>query len=155
MINQAILSGFIMNDIREWRTKDGLLYCTGSINVKRNYKDKETNHIPDDTFNFVAFGQTSTFLTKNVGKGDRVILKARLQASSYVVKTVVSHDGVDEVKDRKIYKTDLIVEECDLVAKAKPKQIKEEEVKSEENDEVSIYEKYEQMKPSEDEIPQF
>lgn len=70
---------------------------------KRFKKDGE----PDaDFINCVAFGKTAEILEKYVSKGSQIGITARVQTGSYTNK-----DGV------KVYTTDFVVEELDLLGK--------------------------------------
>lgn len=119
MINQTILAGWITSDITSFMTESGKQYVRGAVTVQRNYKNKETGKADTDIINFTAFGNTAKFLDDFVGKGDRVVVKGRLQSSSYTIKQAIDNEGT--VVDKKIYKTDLIVDEVDLVKKAEEK----------------------------------
>ncbi len=119
MINQTILAGWITNDIRLYRTESGKEYVRGAVTVQRNYKNKDTGKADTDIINFTAFNSTARFLDEWVGKGDRVVVKGRLQSSNYKIKQVIDDEGT--AVEKTIYKTDLIVDEVDLVKKAEPK----------------------------------
>ena len=119
MINQTILAGWITNDISSFITESGKNYVRGAVTVQRNYKNKETGKADTDIINFTSFGNTANFIENFVGKGDRVVVKGRLQSSSYTIKQVIDNEGT--IIDKKIYKTDLIVDEVDLVKKADEK----------------------------------
>jgi single-strand DNA-binding protein len=70
---------------------------------KRFKKDGE----PDaDFINCVAFGKTAEILEKYVNKGSQIGISARVQCGNYTNK-----DGI------KVYTTDFVVEELDLLGK--------------------------------------
>ena len=72
-----------------------------TIAVDRRFKKDGDNTA--DFISCVAFGKTSTFISKYFDKGNRIAVSGRIQTNSYTNK-----------EGQKVYTTDVIVEEVDF-----------------------------------------
>lgn len=97
-MNITILQGRITKDI-ELRYNNETALARFTLAVDRKAKEKETDFIQ-----CIAFGKTAELIDKYVGKGNRLLVKGRIQTGSYK-KT----DGAT------VYTTDIVVEEADFI----------------------------------------
>lgn len=95
-INNVILVGRLTKDA-DIRTGNDKTIAKFSIAVNRMKKDEA------DFLNCVAFGKTAEIVEKYTHKGSRIAIRGRIQTGSY------EKDG------RKVYTTDIIAEEIQLL----------------------------------------
>lgn len=115
-MNITILQGRITKDI-ELRYNNETAFARFTLAVDRKGKEKEADFIQ-----CIAFGKTAENIDKFVGKGNRILVKGRIQTGSYK-----RQDGGT------VYTTDVVVEEADFVEwkEKKPEQPKPEQPKPE------------------------
>ena len=97
-INQVILLGRICNDIELKQTQKNKSYTRFSLAVNRKGKDKGTDFI-----SCLAWEKTAEFIQKYMKKGSQICISGRLQTGQY-----------DDKDGKRIYTTDVIVEEVDF-----------------------------------------
>jgi single-strand DNA-binding protein len=104
MLNSVVLIGNMVREIE--------LYTGGKTNtakftlaVQRNIKNKDGNY-DVDFINCVAFGKTADLLNNYTAKGSRLAVQGRIQTGSYMNK-----------ESKKVYTTDVIVSEINLLTK--------------------------------------
>ena len=97
-INQVILLGRICNDIELKQTQNNKSYTRFSLAVNRKGKDAGSDFI-----SCIAWNKTAEFLTKYMKKGSQICISGRLQTGQY-----------DDKDGKRIYTTDVIVEEVDF-----------------------------------------
>ena len=99
-MNKAILMGRLTRDpvIRYTQGEEAICVARYTLAVDRRYKrDGEPEA---DFINCVAFGRLAEFAEKYLQKGTKIVISGRIQTGSYT-----NREG------RKIYTTDIVVEE--------------------------------------------
>ena len=109
-MNKVIQIGRAVKDIELKQTSGGTFVTEFSIAVKRTFKSASGEY-ESDFFNCIAFSKTAELISKYVKKGDMVGVEGRLQTRNYTNK-----------EGRKIYVTEIIVENVDLLAQKKEQQ---------------------------------
>lgn len=98
-MNRVELTGRLTRDPEIRYTNSGAAVASFSIAVDRRFKrDGEANA---DFIPCTAFGKTGEFIEKYFRKGSGIEVAGRIQTGSYTNK-----------EGRKVYTTDVIVEEC-------------------------------------------
>ena len=118
-INKATLIGYVARDPESIETRSGSTIAKTAV-ATSTYAGKDRDN-RTDFHNIVCFGQTASFLSSYVGKGDEVYVEGEIQNSSYEDK-----DG------NKRYKTEIVVKDLKIVGKAKGR----DEQKAQEEDDV-------------------
>ena len=106
-MNKVILIGRNTKDIELKQTTAGTSAVEFSIAVKRNFKSANGEY-ESDFVNCVAFKNTAELISKYVNKGDMVCVVGRIQTRSYTNK-----------EGRKIYVTEIVVEEVEFLQSKK------------------------------------
>ena len=114
-MNKVILIGRNTKAIELKKTTSGVSVAEFSIAVKRNFKNAD-GITASDFFNCIAYRNTAELISKYVDKGDLIAVDGRLQTRNYTNK-----DG------RKIYVTEIIVENIEFLQNKKDKQEQTEE----------------------------
>lgn len=112
MINNVVLTGWITYPVESKKSKNGKDFVTNAVTVTRNYK--RDGEYPVDIINFIAFGHKAKYIEDYVEKGDQVVVQGRLSSSQKTLKIV---DEYGNIKERKINRVDLIVDEINRVHK--------------------------------------
>jgi len=81
-MNKVILTGNLTHDIEVKATGNGKSVASGSIAVRREYKDPNGEY-GTDFVNFVAWGYQADYLGQYARKGDRVEIVGRWQVRYY------------------------------------------------------------------------
>ena len=117
-MNKVVLMGRLTKepDIRYSATKDDMCIARFTIAVDRRKKDEGTDFI-----SCIAFGKTAEFYNKYVRKGMKIAVTGRIQTGSYEGK-----DG------KKVYTTDVVVEESEFCESKKENEKVREESRQEE-----------------------
>lgn len=137
MLNNVCISGCLCYPIEVRKDKNDKSIVRSSIYVQRNYKNEEGLY-QRDYVNFVAMGQNADYLGNYAKKGDRVNLTGRLQSYAVTFKEAVEDkDGTLSTKDKKVYKTEVLVDNIEIVmnkqkTSSDSEKEKEEKVLSEE-----------------------
>ena len=98
-MNQAIILGRITKDIEVKRTQNDKIYTKFTLAVNRRGKDAGTDFI-----SCMAWEKTAELLEKYCKKGAQVCVAGRIQTGSY-----------DDMDGKKVYTTDVIVEELTII----------------------------------------
>lgn len=114
-MNKCIFIGRNTKAIELKKTPSGVSVAEFSIAVKRNFKSANGEY-ESDFFNCIAYRNTAELISKYVGKGDQVAVDGRLQTRNYTNK-----------EGRKIYVTEIIVENIEFLQNKKDKQEQTEE----------------------------
>ena len=95
-MNRVFLSGNLTRDPEVRYTQTGKAFARMGIAVRRSFsKDKDAV----DFFNVTAWEKTAEFCGRYLTKGTRILVKGRLQTSSYENKDGVKVNAVDVVAD--------------------------------------------------------
>ena len=106
-MNKVIIIGRNTKDIELKQTTAGTSAVEFSIAVKRNFKSANGEY-ESDFVNCVAFKNTAELISRYVNKGDMVCVVGRIQTRSYTNK-----------EGRKIYVTEIVVEEVEFLQSKK------------------------------------
>ena len=109
-MNKVIMTGRTTADVELKQTASGVPVAAFSIAVKRTFKNAN-GETESDFFNCVAYRNTAELISKYVGKGDLIAVDGRLQTRNYTNK-----------ESRKIYVTEIIVENVEFLQNKKDKQ---------------------------------
>ena len=88
-MNNVILNGRLVNDIELRFTKEGLALGKGSIAVDKGLSKEKKQEFEAlgkptaDFINFSFFGGQAEFLANYTEKGARILLRGRIQTSTY------------------------------------------------------------------------
>lgn len=121
MLNTIAVSGKLGYDLELKKDKNGKPYIRSSIMVSRNYKGEDGYYLKD-YIGFVAMGQNAEYLSKYAQKGDRIEIKGRMQSYAQTFWEYYEEDCFPKKREKKIYKTEVLVEEVEVVAKAEQKE---------------------------------
>ena len=94
-MNQAIILGRITKEIELKKTQNDKIYTKFTLAVNRRGKDAGTDFIT-----CMAWEKIAEFLQKYCKKGNQICIAGRIQTGSY-----------DDMDGKKVYTTDVIVEE--------------------------------------------
>ena len=119
-MNKVILIGRTTKDIELKQTTSGTSVAEFSIAVKRAFKTNGENE--SDFFNCVAYSKLAETISKYVKKGDQVGVDGRLQTRNYTNK-----------EGRKVYVTEIIVENVEFLQTKKQDEPKFEELDPEDD----------------------
>ena len=106
-MNKVIIIGRNTKDIELRQTTAGTSAVEFSVAVKRNFKSANGEY-ESDFINCVAFKNTAELISRYVGKGDMVCVVGRIQTRNYTNK-----------EGRKIYVTEIVVEEVEFLQSKK------------------------------------
>lgn len=106
-MNKVILMGRLTNDpdIR-YSQKDNSAIARYNLAVDRRFKREGEQSA--DFISCIAFGKTAEFTEKYLKKGTKIVAVGRIQTGSYT-----NQEG------KKVYTTDVIVEECEFAESKK------------------------------------
>ena len=98
MCNKVVLSGRLTRDpdVRYSQGENAMCIARYNLAVDRRGKDKDADFI-----SCVAFGKTGEFAEKYLKKGMKIIVSGRIQTGNYT----------DKESGKKVYTTDVVVEE--------------------------------------------
>ena len=113
MNNTVILIGNITRNIELRTLPSGKNTCNVTLAVKRNYKNSQ-NIYESDFINCKAFGNTAELISKYCKKGDTIGIKGSILTGSY------EKDG------KKVYTTDVMIQEISFLKQAKSEETTEE-----------------------------
>lgn len=105
-MNKIIVSGRLTKDGEVRSTESGKQVYSGSVAVRRNYKNKNDEY-ETDFFNFVYWNISDKF-SQYLKKGKAVIIEGNLQNRTY-----------DDKDGNKKYVTEIIVERVELTGESK------------------------------------
>lgn len=105
-MNAFYLSGRITKDIELQTTQQGTQWCSGSVAVERDYKDKDGNK-GTDFITIKAFGSQANFLAMYCLKGSLVEIVCGVTNANY------EKDG------KKVYHDDYVVRSVKLLVGVK------------------------------------
>lgn len=120
MLNTVAISGVLGYPLELKKDKNGKSYIRSSVSVSRNYKGEDGYYLKD-YIGFVAMGQNAEYLAKYAQKGDRVEIKGRMQSYAQTFWEYYEEDCFPKKRKKKIYKTEILVEDVEVVAKAEQK----------------------------------
>ena len=125
MMNRVCLNGRLTKDIELRHTQNNVAVAQFTLVVQRKFKNQNGDY-ESDFINCVAYKQTAEILSKYTGKGDLIGIEGRIQTRSY-----------DDKNGKKVYVTEVIVENVEFLAtKKKEEKPKEETVKQKLSDDV-------------------
>lgn len=105
-MNKVILIGRLTRDSELRYTAANQAMLRNTIAVDRRFKQE--GQPTADFVSFVAFGKTAEFISNYFSKGARIALAGRIQTGSY-----------DNADGKKVYTTDVIVEEAEFTESKK------------------------------------
>ena len=111
-MNKVIMIGNNTKQIELKQIASGTSVAEFSIAVKRSFKSANGEQ-ESDFFNCVAFSKLAETISKYVGKGDKIAVEGRLQTRNYT-----NSEG------RKIYVTEIIVENVEFLQSKKQEEQK-------------------------------
>ena len=103
-MNKVILIGRLARDSDERTSGEGMMILRNSLAVDRRFKSQGEGQPTADFIPIVAFGKTAEFISNYFSKGKKIAITGRIQTGSY-----------DNAEGRKVYTTDVIVEEAEFV----------------------------------------
>lgn len=122
-INSVIICGNLIKDNELRYTTNGKEILNNTIAIKRNYKN-ENNEYESDFINIKVFGSKAKYINDYAEKGSKLLIRGHIQSGSYENK-----------EGNKVYTTDVIVDEVNIMPSNK-KTTEKREIKS---DETTIY----------------
>jgi single-strand DNA-binding protein len=118
-MNIVVQIGRVTKDVELRQTTSGKSAVEFSLAVKRDYKSANGEY-ESDFFNCVSFGKTAELISKYVKKGDQIAVDGKLQTRNYTNK-----------EGRKIYVTEIRVDNVEFLQAKKQDQEATEEPKTE------------------------
>lgn len=112
-MNRVIMIGRNTKEIELRQTSSGTSAIEFSLAVKRAFKNVNGEY-DSDFFNCVAFGKSAETISRYVKKGDMIGVEGRLQTRNYTNK-----------EGKKIYVTEIIVENFEFLQSKKQEEPKE------------------------------
>ena len=107
-LNKTQIIGTTTRDPELKSMPGGSAVCSFSIATNRTWKDKEGNKKEDVEFhNLVSFGKTAEIISQYVKKGQLIYVEGRLKTRSW-----------DDAGGKKMYRTEIIVENFQFGPKA-------------------------------------
>lgn len=82
-MNIIALTGNATKDVELKYTQQGTAIGAGTIAVRRDFKNKQTNEYETDFINFTAFGKTAEIMANHIMKGSKFGINGRLQIRTY------------------------------------------------------------------------
>ena len=105
-MNKVILIGRLVRDSETRYTSNNMMVLRNAVAVDR--RTKQDGQPTADFINITAFGKTAEFISNYFSKGKRLAITGRIQTGSY-----------DNADGKKVYTTDVIVEEVEFVESKK------------------------------------
>jgi single-strand DNA-binding protein len=105
-MNIIALTGNATKDIELSYSPQGTAFGKGTIAVRRDFKNKQTNEYETDFINFTAIGKTGEIMADHIKKGDKFGITGRLQ-----IRTFEDESG------KRQYFTEVIVNGFDFPSK--------------------------------------
>lgn len=102
-INNVVLVGNLTRDVQYFKTQSGISYAKFTVATTKKYKDNEETSF----ISCVAWRQSADFLNQYAHKGSTVSVVGHITTGSYDDKTT----------GKKVYTTDVTVEEVQLIGK--------------------------------------
>ena len=118
-MNKVIIIGRNTKDIELRQTPAGTSAVEFNIAVKRTFKSANGEY-ESDFFNCVAFKNTAELISRYVSRGDMLAIVGRLQTRNYTNK-----------EGRKVYVTEIVVDEVEFLQTKKEEQKPSEPVMEE------------------------
>ena len=112
-MNKVVIIGRNVKDIELKQTGSGTSVAEFSVAVKRSFKSANGEY-GSDFFDCVAFRNTAELISKYVKKGDMIGVDGKLQTRNYTNK-----------EGRKIYVTEIIVENVEFLQAKKQEEYPE------------------------------
>ena len=139
-MNKVLLTGYIGKDFELQGTTSGKSYIKTSLGVKDRFNKDHTNWI-----NLVAWNKQAETMAKWLAKGSHIAVEGRIQTGSY------ERDG------RKVYTTDVIVDNFDFLESRNSRSEKANNYNLSENTTSSVqayaYEQPEQIEIDDRDLP--
>lgn len=82
-MNTITLTGNSVKDMELKFSQQGTAIGSGTIAVRRDFKNKQTNEYESDFINFTAFGKTAKIMANHIMKGSKFGINGRLQIRTY------------------------------------------------------------------------
>lgn len=82
-MNIIALTGNSTKDVELKYTPGGTAVASGTIAVRRDFKNKQTGEYESDFINFTAFGKTAELMAEYVQKGSKFGINGRLQIRTW------------------------------------------------------------------------
>lgn len=82
-MNIIALTGNATKDLEVKVTQGGTMITSGTIAVRRDFKNKQTGEYETDFINFTAIGKTGEIMSNFIGKGDKFGINGRLQIRTW------------------------------------------------------------------------
>ena len=82
-MNIIALTGNSTKEVALKYTPGGAAIGSGTIAVRRDFKNKQTGEYETDFINFTAFGKTAEIMADYIKKGDKFGISGRLQIRTY------------------------------------------------------------------------
>lgn len=124
-MNKACITGRLTKDIDLRYTQNNVAVASFTLAVQRKFKNQNGDY-ESDFINCIAYKKTAELMNEYVKKGDLIGIEGRIQTRSY-----------DDKNGKKVYVTEVIVENVEFLAtKKKEEKPKEETVKQKLSDDV-------------------
>ena len=102
-MNKTLLKGRITRDIEvRYTSESNTAIAKFGLAVNRTFT-KKGEEKQADFINCIAFGKTAEFINNYFSKGKEILIEGRIQTGSY-----------DNQEGKKVYTTDVIVEQCEF-----------------------------------------
>ena len=105
-MNECIFTGRLTKDVEVRYTTSEKIVATFSIAVGRDFKNPSTGEYETDFFNVVMWGKSAEQAGNTLNKGNKVLVRGRMQNRSYEAK-----DGT------KRYVTELVADKFEYLEK--------------------------------------
>lgn len=152
MLNTVAISGVLGYPLELKKDKNGKSYIRSSVSVSRNYKGEDGYYLKD-YIGFVAMGQNAEYLAKYAQKGDRIEIKGRMQSYAQTFWEYYEEDCFPAKREKKIYKTEILVEDVEVVSKAEQKNTEDGSTATHKYTEEELKEKLEAYKATKETHP--
>ena len=103
-MNKVILIGRLVRDNEVRYSAANMAILKNAIAVDRRGGKAQEGQPTADFINVTAFGKTAEFISNYFSKGNRLAVTGRIQTGSY-----------DNAEGKKVYTTDVIIEEVEFV----------------------------------------
>lgn len=124
-MNRVCLNGRLVKNIEIKYTQNNVAVASFTLAVQRKFKNQNGDY-ESDFINCIAYKKTAELMNEYVKKGDLIGIEGRIQTRSY-----------DDKNGKKVYVTEVIVENVEFLAtKKKEEKPKEETVKQKLSDDV-------------------
>ena len=125
-MNVVNIIGNLTKDVELKSTQSGIEVCTFTLGVRRNYTNKEGKY-DSDFPNFIAYKKTAEIISKYAKKGSKLAIEGRIQTRSY------------EKESKKVYVTEIVVENVTLLDSKKESKPQEEPKQEEKLDPYTAF----------------